>query len=109
MQDDRKRIAAALKDYLARERISREQFAFKTKLGKSTVDKLMTGLFSDRTLAIVESHTGLALREPDRDAPGGMHAPMGAAQDEALRLSAQPSIAVLPFRNLNGDPAQDFL
>ncbi len=109
MQDDRKRIAAALKDYLARERMSREQFAFKTKLGKSTVDKLMTGLFSDRTLAIVESHTGLALREPDRDAPGGIRAPIGATPDEALRLSAQPSIAVLPFRNLNGDPAQDFL
>jgi adenylate cyclase len=42
--------------------MSREQFAFRTKLGKSTVDKLLTGLFSDRTLAIVESHTGLALR-----------------------------------------------
>ena len=61
--DDKKRIAAALRDYLARERISREQFAFKTKLGKSTVDKLLTGLFSERTLAIVESHTGLKLRE----------------------------------------------
>ena len=60
--DDNKLIAAALKDYLARERISREQFAFRTRLGKSTVDKLLTGLFSDRTLAIVESHTGLALR-----------------------------------------------
>src|SRR5690606_10005782 len=28
--DDRKRIAAAIRDYLARERISREQFAFRT-------------------------------------------------------------------------------
>src|SRR5215203_3905413 len=61
--DSRKRIAAAIRDYIARERISREQFAFKTKLGKSTVDKLLTGLFSERTLAIVESHTGLKLRE----------------------------------------------
>ena len=43
--DDRKRIAAAIRDHLARERISREQFAFKTKLGKSTVDKLLVGLF----------------------------------------------------------------
>jgi adenylate cyclase len=58
----RKRVAGAPKDYLARERISREQFAFKTKLGKSTVDKLLTGLFSEKTLAVVVSHTGLSLR-----------------------------------------------
>ena len=31
--DDRKHIAAVIRDHLARERISREQFAFKTKLG----------------------------------------------------------------------------
>ena len=55
-------MTAAIRDYIARERISREQFAFRTKLGKSTVDKLLTGLFSERTLAIVESHTGLPLR-----------------------------------------------
>ena len=57
--DAKKRIAAAIRDHLARKRISREQFAFRTRLGKSTVDKLLTGLFSDKTLAIVESHTGL--------------------------------------------------
>src|SRR3546814_14713332 len=57
--DARKRVAAAIKDYLARERISREQFAFKTKLGKSTIDKLLIGLFSDRTLSVVEGHTKL--------------------------------------------------
>ena len=62
MLEDNKRIAATIKDYLARERISREQFAFKTKLGKSTVDKLLIGLFSDRTLSIVEGHTKLSLR-----------------------------------------------
>jgi adenylate cyclase len=60
--DERKRVAAAIRDYLARERISREQFAFKTKLGKSTVDKLLIGLFSERTLSIVEDHTQLCLR-----------------------------------------------
>ena len=57
--DDKQRIVTAIRDYLARERISREQFAFKTKLGKSTIDKLLTGLFSDKTLAIVETHTQL--------------------------------------------------
>lgn len=110
MPDDRKRIAAVLKDYLARERMSREQFAFKTKLGKSTVDKLLTGLFSDRTLSIVESHTGLALRAPAGDGPVP-HAEPPAAPEASVALQpvAQPSIAVLPFTNMNGDPAQDFL
>jgi adenylate cyclase len=101
--DDRKRVAAAIRDHLARERLSREEFAFRTKLGKSTVDKLLTGLFSDRTLAIVESRTGLALR------------PLleGVAADPAARPVPrpldQPSIAVLPFANMSGDPEQDYL
>ena len=64
--DDRKRIAAIIRDYIARERMSREQFAFKTKLGKLTVDKLLIGIFSDRTLSIVESQTGLQLRGRSR-------------------------------------------
>ena len=98
--DDKKRTAAAIRDYLARERISREQFAFKTKLGKSTVDKLLTGLYSDRTLAIVESHTGLALR-------GAAQAP--AASAEVPRQPDKPSIAVLPFANMGGSPEQDYL
>jgi TolB-like protein/Flp pilus assembly protein TadD len=95
--DARKRIAAAIKDYLARERMSREQFAFKTKLGKSTIDKLLIGLFSDRTLAIVEAHTTLSLRpllEEQRPA--------------APKPLDTPSIAVLPFVNFGSDPEQDF-
>ena len=56
--DDRKRIAAIIRDYIARERMSREQFAFKTKLGKSTVDKLLIGLFSDRTLLSSKAKPG---------------------------------------------------
>jgi pimeloyl-ACP methyl ester carboxylesterase len=72
MSDDRRRVARLIRDHLARERMSREQFAFRTKLGKSTVDKLLVGLFSERTLAVVEAETGLRLRPPD--APGG-HAP----------------------------------
>ena len=67
-QDDpneRKQIAAVIRDYIARERMSREQFAYRTRLGKSTVDKLLTGLFSDKTLSIVESHTRLSLTRDD--------------------------------------------
>jgi hypothetical protein len=39
--DPRKRVPRMRKDYLARERIPREQFAFKMKPGKSTVGKLL--------------------------------------------------------------------
>jgi TolB-like protein/class 3 adenylate cyclase/Tfp pilus assembly protein PilF len=105
--DDRKRVAAVLKDYLARERISREQFAFKTKLGKSTVDKLLTGLFSDRTLSIVESHTKLPLRAAPGEPAGELLTASAAATSPVP--ATQPSIAVLPFSNMNGDPEQDFL
>ena len=99
--DERKRVAAAIRDYLARERISREQFAFKTKLGKSTVDKLLIGLFSDKTLSVVEGHTGLSLRPL-------LGAGSPVAPPAALKPLDQPSIAVLPFTNL-GEPDRDFL
>jgi adenylate cyclase len=96
--DERKRIATEIRDYLARERISREQFAFKTRLGKSTVDKLLTGLFSDRTLVIVETHTGLKLRgrvplSPEAEQTGPAEPP---------KAPDKPSIAVLPFTNMSG-------
>ena len=105
--DDKKRVVTAIRDYLARERISREQFAFQTKLGKSTVDKLLTGLFSEKTLAIVEAHTQLSLRsllagtQNERTASGSRPA--------ALTPPDRPSIAVLPFTNFGGNPDQEFL
>jgi adenylate cyclase len=105
--DDKKQIAAAIRDYLARERMSREQFAFKTKLGKSTVDKLLTGLFSEKTLAIVEKHTKLALRCPATAAPetsGENTLPEPAATSSLDR----PSIAVLPFADLSPQRGQQY-
>ena len=67
MRMDHKRwIAAVIRDYLARERISREEFAFKTKLGKSTVEKLLIDLFSERTLTICT-----VVRLPPEPAPRG--------------------------------------
>jgi TolB-like protein/Tfp pilus assembly protein PilF len=115
--DERKLIATAIKDYLARERMSREQFAFKTKLGKSTIDKLLIGLFSDKTLAIVENHTRLELRSalaaPGRDPDADPRAepvdavPSLAATD--LGALDKPSIAVLPFDNMSGDLRYDYV
>jgi adenylate cyclase len=105
--NEKRRIAAAIRDYLARERISREQFAFKTRLGKSTVDKLLTGLFSARTIAIVESHTGLPLRQmlPGEAAPGEAPAPPAGV----VKPVDRPSMAVLPFTNMSGDLEQEYL
>lgn len=101
--DGRKQVAAAIREYLARERVSREQFAHRTRLGKSTVDKLLIGLFSDKTLAVVESHTRLALRPFLESAA----APSPAPETQARPID-KPSIAVLPFVNLGGEAEQDF-
>jgi adenylate cyclase len=60
------------------------------------VDKLLIGMFSDRTLAIVEAHTGLALRT-EAAAPSSPAAPTG------------PSIAVLPFETMSGEPGREFI
>ena len=57
VDDDKRAIGRQLKRYLAVNRISREQFCFDTKLGKSTVDKLMTGIYSEATLQIVLDRT----------------------------------------------------
>jgi adenylate cyclase len=98
--EDKRRVAAIIRDYIARERISREQFAFRTKLGKSTVDKLLIGIFSDKTLSIVESHSGLSLRKS--------FAPEQPLTSHALRAADTPSIAVLPFTNMSGNREQDY-
>jgi adenylate cyclase len=102
--DESKHVAGIIRDYIARERMSREQFAFRTKLGKSTVDKLLIGQYSDRTLAIVEGQTGLALRPARQPAQQAPVTPLGP-QPEPPDV---PSIAVLPFENLSGDPEQEY-
>ena len=99
--DDSKRVAAAIRDYLARERMSREQFAFKTKLGKSTVDKLLTGLYSERTLVIVETHTGLRLRAlAGTSRPPRLRLPRSSAralgETRRSRCCPSPTWAALP-------------
>jgi hypothetical protein len=58
---DRKRIIQAIRTYIARERISRDEFARRTKLGKSTVDKLVVGIFSEKTILQIEAQTKIRL------------------------------------------------
>ncbi|HEU0158693.1 MAG TPA: hypothetical protein VFR00_05255, partial [Hyphomicrobiaceae bacterium] len=58
---DRKRIVQAIRSYIARERISRGEFAERAKLGKSTVDKLVVGLFSEKTILQIESQLKISL------------------------------------------------
>jgi hypothetical protein len=58
---DRKRIVQAIRSYIARERMSRGAFAERTKLGKSTVDKLVVGLFSEKTILQIESQLKINL------------------------------------------------
>jgi hypothetical protein len=60
---ERKKIIEAVRAYIARERISREEFAQRTKLGKSTVDKLVTGIFSEKTILQVEQQLKTSLRK----------------------------------------------
>lgn len=59
---EKQRIADAIRTYMARERISRDEFAQRAKLGKSTIDKLVTGLFSDRTILQIEARLNINLR-----------------------------------------------
>src|SRR5436190_12389493 len=70
---DRKRIVQAIRTYIARERISREEFARRTKLGKSTVDKLVIGIFSEKTILQVEAQAKVNLLGggPAAEAAGG--------------------------------------
>ena len=59
---DRQKVIQAVRAYMAKERISREEFAARTKLGKSTVDKLVVGIFSEKTVLQVEAQLGTSLR-----------------------------------------------
>lgn len=64
LDDERRRtIVKTIRSYIARERISREEFARRTKLGKSTVDKLVVGIFSEKTLLQVESQLKISFSE----------------------------------------------
>ena len=62
---DRKRIVQAIRTYIAKERISRDEFAQRAKLGKSTVDKLVVGIFSEKTILQIESQVKVKLLDAE--------------------------------------------
>jgi hypothetical protein len=59
---EKQNIVDTIRTYMARERISRDEFARRAKLGKSTIDKLVTGLFSERTILHIEARLNIRLR-----------------------------------------------
>lgn len=61
---DRARIVQAIRTYIAKQRISRDEFAQRTRLGKSTVDKLVVGIFSEKTILQIEAQLELGLLDP---------------------------------------------
>src|SRR5690349_23554991 len=65
---ERSHIVQAVRGYIARERISRDEFALRTKLGKSTVDKLVVGIFSEKTALQIEAALNISLRSSDHRA-----------------------------------------
>lgn len=60
--DEKRQVGREIKTFLAVNGIPRETFAEQVGLGKSTVDKLITGIFSDETLAKVLEKTKFRLR-----------------------------------------------
>ena len=83
--EDRKTIAQAIRAYIARERISRETFARRARIGKSTVDKLVTGIASEKTIIQIEEQLKLKLRPAARNSTGVLAAPQygGYAYEDA--------------------------
>jgi hypothetical protein len=59
----RKAIGQAIKEHIAREGLSREEFCFRFKIAKGTLDKMVTGLFSDKTLIKFERNVGRSFRD----------------------------------------------
>ena len=92
-----RRIAARLREELARRRMSREQLAVDAKISLSTLEKALTGQrpFTLATTVRLEQALGLALRPAEQPAP--------AAQDRDLAPEWLGSYARPAVRRLEGD------
>ncbi|ULJ76492.1 hypothetical protein [Rhizobium gallicum] len=60
--DEKKRIGQAIQRYIVERKLSREGFAHKTGTSLSNVNKMVTGLFTEKGLAKVEKGTGVRFR-----------------------------------------------
>ena len=60
--EEKRRIGREIKNFLAVHGIDRQSFADKCGIGKSTVDKLVTGIFSERTILKVVEKSSFKLK-----------------------------------------------
>ncbi|MGR9470669.1 hypothetical protein [Rhizobium leguminosarum] len=58
-QDEKKRIGEAIQRYIVGKKLSREGFAHKVGISLSNVNKMVTGLFTEKGLIKVEQSTGV--------------------------------------------------
>jgi hypothetical protein len=56
---DPKSVATAIREYMSRQGIDRYRFADKVRLSKSTIDKVLTGIITEKALARIEKNTGI--------------------------------------------------
>jgi hypothetical protein len=60
--DPKRTVALAIREYMTRKGYDRYRFADKVNLSKSTIDKMLVGIYSDHALARVENRTGVRFR-----------------------------------------------
>ncbi len=59
---ERKAVGEAVKEHVSREGLSREAYCIRYRIPKGTLDKMVTGIFSPKTLAKLERQTGRTFR-----------------------------------------------
>lgn len=56
---DAKSVASAIREYMSKQGLDRYRFADKVRLSKSTIDKVLSGIITDKALARIEKNTGM--------------------------------------------------
>ena len=79
---DRAGIVQAIRSYIAKQRMSRDEFAQRAKLGKSTVDKLVVGIFSEKTILQIEAQLEISLLDPGTSREGAAEELGGYSRQE---------------------------
>ena len=58
-RNPKRAVATAIRAVIVQQNYDRDRLAAKVHLSRSAIDKMLTGLFSDRALAQVEKNTGV--------------------------------------------------